>query len=78
MHKGLNIGTEPAQSGGLFYPYRIDNYFKIVLGVKGYDRYQDDTAILARTKKEAHFFIEQAEKMYAELGITLNRKKTRI
>lgn len=78
LHKGLNIGTEPAQSGGIYYPHEVDNYFKIARAVKGYGRYQDDTYIFARTKAEAEEYVEIAAEKYAALGITVNRKKTHV
>jgi len=42
LRKGCDIGSQPSQNIGIIYPYRLDNYAKIVRGVKGYGRYTDD------------------------------------
>ena len=42
MGKHMNIGDQVAQVAGIFYPHRLDNYIKIVEGVKFYGRYMDD------------------------------------
>lgn len=48
--KGVEIGSEVSQIIGVFYPYRLDNYIKIVKGCKFYGRYMDDFYIIHRDK----------------------------
>ena len=43
MGKHLNIGDQVAQTAGISYRIRIDNYVKIVRGVKFYAGYMDDS-----------------------------------
>ena len=42
LDKGVDIGNQISQNIGLIYPYRFDNYAKIVAGIEGYGRYTDD------------------------------------
>lgn len=79
MEKSVGIGNQMSQITGLFYPYRIDNYCKIVSGIKYYGRYMDDTYIMGRTKEELWDLLHNRLKpRYQELGIHVNEKKTRI
>ena len=78
LKRSIGVGSQISQIGGLYYPTHIDNYFKIVKGIKGYARYMDDTYILCKTKQEA---IDCLNKMYEEcnkIGIFINKKKTQI
>lgn len=70
LRKGVDIGSQPSQN--IVYPYRLDNYAKIVKAVKGYGRYTDDSYAIARTREEL------LEKEAKEYGLIINRKKTRI
>lgn len=78
MGKHLNIGDQVAQSAGISYPMRIDNYVKIVKGVKYYARYMDDSYAIHESKEFLEELLEEIIEIASELGITVNRKKTRI
>lgn len=78
MKKSVNIGDQVSQDIGVFYPYRIDNYVKIVRGIKGYGRYMDDMYIIHPDKEYIEETIKGIEKLAGELGLFINRKKTHI
>ena len=78
MGKHLNIGDQVAQTAGIAYPIRIDNYVKIVKSVKAYGRYMDDSYAIHESKEFLEELLEDIIEIAEELGITVNRKKTRI
>lgn len=78
LKKSIGVGSQISQIAGIYYPTKIDNYFKIVKGIHGYGRYMDDTYAICRTKEEAQEIIEDMRRLCAELGINLNMKKTHI
>ncbi len=78
MEKHLNIGDQVAQIVGITYPTRFDTYIKIVRSVKGYSRYMDDSYAIDQSKMFLEDLLGGAIEQAATLGITLNRKKTRI
>ena len=78
MGKHLNIGDQVAQTAGIAYPIRIDNYVKIVKGVKPYGRYMDDSYAIHESKEFLEELLEDIIEIAEELGITVSRKKTRI
>ena len=78
LRKGVDIGSQPSQNIGIVYPYRLDNYAKIVKAVKGYGRYTDDSYAIARTREELLEPLDGLEKEAKEYGLIINRKKTRI
>ena len=78
MSKHLNIGDQVAQTAGIAYPIRIDNYVKIVKGVKLYGRYMDDSYAIHESKEFLQELLENIIKTATELGITVNARKTRI
>lgn len=78
LRKGVDIGSQPSQNIGIVYPYRLDNYAKIVKAVKGYGRYTDDSYAITRTREELLELLDGLEKEAKEYGLIINRKKTRI
>ena len=62
LRKGVDIGSQPSQNIGIVYPYRLDNYAKIVKAVKGYGRYTDDSYAIARTREELLELLDGLEK----------------
>lgn len=76
--KGLGIGSQISQISGLFYPTPIDNYCKIVKSLKFYGRYMDDIYVIHHDKKFLHQLLEDITGIAEELGLTINRKKTKI
>jgi hypothetical protein len=78
MHKHMNIGDQVSQTAGIAYPIRLDNYIKIVKGVKYYGRYMDDSYIINPDKQYLKDILAEITEYAAALGITINSKKTRI
>lgn len=75
---GLNLGSEIPQICSVFFPYRLDNWFKIVQRVKPYGRYMDDTFFIVETKEEARRLLDGAKHILDSLGLRLNERKTHI
>lgn len=77
MRKSVGIGSQTSQITGIFYPHTIDNYCKIIKGLKYYGRYMDDTYIIYNDKQ---FLIDLLNNellpLYNSLGIFVNMKKT--
>lgn len=78
MYKHLNIGDQVAQVAGIIYPIPIDNYVKIVRGVKEYGRYMDDSYAIHESKEFLEDLLENVIRIADSIGITVNTKKTRI
>lgn len=78
MSKHLNIGDQVAQVAGIIYPIPIDNYVKIVRGVKEYGRYMDDSYAIHESKEFLEDLLENVIHIAASIGITVNTHKTRI
>lgn len=78
LAKGTDIGNQLAQNIGITFPYRIDNYCKIVCGMKHQGRYSDDMHIIHRSKEVLLKVLEGVKTIAAEYGLILNEKKTHI
>lgn len=78
MAKSVDIGDQVSQDIGIFYPAKIDNYAKIVRGVKMYGRYMDDIYIIGETKEYVASIIAGIAEQAHSLGIFINERKTRI
>lgn len=78
MYKHLNIGDQVAQVAGIIYPIPIDNYVKIVRGVKFYGRYMDDSYAIHESKEFLEDLLQGIIAIADDLGITVNTRKTRI
>lgn len=78
MYKHLNIGDQVAQIAGIIYPIPIDNYIKIVKGVKFYGRYMDDSYVIHESKEFLEQLLQEIITIANDLGITVNIRKTRI
>lgn len=78
MRKHLNIGDQVAQVAGVLYLVQIDNYIKIVRGVKYYGRYNDDSYIIHENKAFLEDVLKNVIQIANDLGITVNTRKTRI
>lgn len=78
INKSLGIGSQISQISGIYYPTRMDNYCKIVKGIKYYGRYMDDTYILSNSKEELKKLLEDIKNICDKLGIFINTKKTQI
>lgn len=78
INKSLGIGSQISQISGIYYPSKMDNYCKIVKGVKFYGRYMDDTYIISNSKEELKQLLDEIDKICEKLGIFINKKKTQI
>ena len=78
MAKHLNIGDQVAQVAGIAYPMKIDNYIKIVRGIKFYGRYMDDSYVISDSKEKLQEIISEIVTIASRIGITVNTDKTRI
>ena len=78
MAKSVNIGDQSSQNIGIYFPTPIDNYCKIVRGLKWYGRYMDDVYFIVPTREEALDIIEGIKEVAADLNIFINDRKTRI
>lgn len=76
--KGVEIGSEVSQIIGVFYPYKLDNYIKIVKGCKFYGRYMDDFYIIHRDKVFLENILKDIQAISEQLGLHINFKKTHI
>lgn len=78
LRKGVDIGNQISQNVGIFLPVPIDNYIKIVCGIKEAARYSDDFYMIARTKEELHEAMAGVRREAEQLGLIINEKKTHI
>ena len=78
MHKSLGIGSQISQISGIYYPSKMDNYCKIVKGLKFYGRYMDDTYIIGNSKEELKSLLDDIDKICKKQGIFINHKKTQL
>lgn len=78
MKKSVGIGSQISQISGVFYPTRIDNYCKIVKGMKYYGRYMDDIYIIHEDKEYLKQLLKEIEQICDELELFINAKKTQI
>lgn len=75
---GYGLGSQISQTAALMLPNRLDHFIKEKLGIKGYARYMDDGYLIHPDRNYLKTCLAEIEKMCASLGITLNRKKTKI
>lgn len=78
LDKSLDIGDQSSQIIGIYFPTCLDNYIKIVKGMKYYGRYMDDSYIISNDKEELKILLEELLKEADKLGIIINLRKTRI
>lgn len=78
LKKSMGIGNQLSQISGIYYPTKIDNYCKIVKGIKYYGRYMDDIYVIVKTKNEAKELLKEIKDMSKENGVFINDKKTSI
>lgn len=78
MRKSVNIGDQCSQIIGIYYPTPIDNYIKIVKGVKYYGRYMDDSYIISDNLDFLKELQRELPIIANKYGIILNEKKTHI
>ena len=76
--KGLNLGSECPQIFAIYYLNPVDQFVKVVKGVKYYGRYMDDIFVIGRSKAELRTLLTEIESKLAELLLEVNHKKTNI
>ncbi|MBO5143630.1 MAG: Reverse transcriptase (RNA-dependent DNA polymerase) [Clostridia bacterium] len=76
--RGVDIGSQPSQNIGVLYASKIDNYIKIVKGVKYYGRYTDDCYIIHNDKAFLKQLLKEIKVISEKLGLVINDRKTRI
>lgn len=75
---GLGLGSEPNQILAVSLPNAIDHHVVECCGVEAYGRYMDDSYAIHTSKERLWGVLSEIEWMCCDLGITINRKKTRI
>lgn len=75
---GLGLGSQISQLAALVLPNSLDHIIKEKLRIKGYARYMDDGYLLHPSKEYLETCLLVIEEECKKLGITLNKKKTRI
>lgn len=78
LYKGVDIGNQLSQNIGIVYPYRLDNFAKIVSGMKHYGRYTDDFYAMSDSREELLTLLEGLKIIAKNFGIIINERKTRI
>lgn len=76
--KGLGLGSQISQLLAPAVASCIDHFVKEVLRIKGYGRYMDDFYLIHEDKEYLRYCKEEIRKKCAELGMTLNERKTQI
>jgi hypothetical protein len=75
---GYGLGSQISQISALMLPNKLDRVIKEVLRIKGYGRYMDDGYLIHENIDYLEQCLEQIDAVCKSLGITLNRKKTRV
>lgn len=78
MPKHMDIGNQVSQIAGIAYPTEMDNYIKIVKGIKFYARYMDDSYVMDVSKAFLEDLVAEIIPICEKIGIHVNTKKTRI
>lgn len=75
---GLNLGSETPQICAVLYLGYIDNFCKIVKGLKYYGRYMDDIYIFHNDKNYLKNLLIEIEEKLSDIKLKINKKKTHI
>lgn len=78
LDKSVGIGSHISQIIGVYFLSEIDNYIKIVKGIKYYGRYMDDSYVISNSKEYLLQLRDELIAKYAEYGLTINLKKTQV
>ena len=78
MRKSMGIGSQVSQISGVLYPHRIDNYCKIVKGIRPYGRYMDDIYVIHESKEFLWELLGEIKEICKEYGLFINEEKTQI
>ena len=74
----MGLGSQISQVLALASANKLDHFIKEVCRIRGYGRYMDDGYIIYHNKEYLVALREMLKDVCAELGITLNEKKTQI
>lgn len=77
-NKGLNLGSEAPQILAIYYLHRLDEFIKVVKGIKYYGRYMDDIFIISKSKGKLNLLLKDVETIISSLRLQINKKKTHI
>ena len=78
LRKSVPIGDQTSQIIGIYYPHEIDDYCKIVKGIKHYGRYMDDIYIIHEDKEYLKQVLAEIKVIAHRLGLHINEDKTQI
>ena len=78
MNKHMNVGDPIAQTAGVSYQIRIDNYITIVKGMKRFARYTDDSYVIHKSKEVLEKLLKEVIEIAKNIGVTINKAKTHI
>lgn len=75
---GLGLGSEPNQILAVALPNPIDHWAEEIAGLEATGRYMDDSYYIDMSKDKLKLVLACIEILCDDLGITINKKKTRI
>lgn len=75
---GLGLGSETSQINAIAYSSSNDHHVKEVIRCPYYGRYMDDSYFICESKEQARYILDVMITKYAEKGIIISPKKTRI
>jgi hypothetical protein len=75
---GYGLGSQISQISALMLPNKLDHVIKEELRIRGYGRYMDDGYLIHENIDYLYQCLERIDEVCKSLGITLNRKKTRV
>lgn len=75
---GLGLGSEPNQILAVALPNPIDHWAEEMVGLEATGRYMDDSYYIDMDKDRLRLVLACIEILCDDLGITINKKKTRI
>jgi len=75
---GFGLGSQVSQIDSLMVASPLDHFIKEKLRIKHYGRYMDDFYLIHEDPAYLSYCMEQIKKKCDELGLNLNKKKTRI
>lgn len=76
--RGLGLGSEPNQILAVALPSPIDHLMLSLPGILASGRYMDDSYCIALDKQTLWDALSRIEALCGDLGIIINRKKTRV
>lgn len=76
--RGLGLGSEPNQIEAVALPNPVDHFACECLGIEAYARYMDDSYAIHVDKEYLYYCAMMLKDKCAQLGITVNGRKTRI